>query len=114
MPSAPYTSELAQQLSDDLLDRFLRYVQIDTQARRDRTQSPSSPGQLELARLLVAELATAGLDDAQLDANGYVTATLPASESDAPVVGLVAHMDTSPDAPGAGVSRSSTAPTTAA
>jgi tripeptide aminopeptidase len=103
MPSAPFSSDLAQALSEDLLQRFLRYVRIDTQAHRDRTQSPSSPGQLDLARLLVAELQEGGLQDAGLDDNGYVTATLPAQEADAPVIGLVAHMDTSPDAPGSGV-----------
>ena len=103
MPSAAYSSGLAEALSADLLARFERYVQIDTQARRDRTQSPSSPGQLELGRLLVRELTDAGLTDAALDDNGYVTATLPGDGDDAPVVGLVAHMDTSPDAPGAGV-----------
>jgi tripeptide aminopeptidase len=103
MSSAPYSSELAESLSADLLERFLRYVQIDTQANRDRSGSPSSPGQLELGRALVAELQSAGVADAELDANGYVTATLAADRDDAPVVGLVAHMDTSPDAPGAGV-----------
>jgi tripeptide aminopeptidase len=103
MPAAPFTSDLAQALSEDLLERFLRYVRVDTQARRDRTRSPSSPGQLDLGRLLVDELRAAGLPDAELDANGYVTATLPGQDPDAPVVGLVAHMDTSPDAPGAGV-----------
>ena len=103
MPSAPFSSGLAEALSADLLARFTRYVQIDTQARRDRTRSPSSPGQLELGRLLVSELIDAGLTDAALDDNGYVTATLPGAGDDAPVIGLVAHMDTSPDAPGAGV-----------
>jgi tripeptide aminopeptidase len=100
---APFTSPLAQELSEDLLERFLRYSRIDTQARRDRTQSPSSPGQLELGRLLVDELRSVGLDDAALDDNGYVLATLPATIPDAPVIGLIAHVDTSPDAPGAGV-----------
>ena len=74
--SASYTSELAQGLAPDVLARFLRYVQIDTQSRRDRTSSPSTPGQLDLGRLLVEELREAGLDDARLDDNGYVTATL--------------------------------------
>src|SRR5206468_12771899 len=92
--SAPYRSALAQALAGDLLERFLRYVRIDTQARRDRTRSPSSPGQLELGRLLVGELHEVGLADAELDVNGYVTATLPGNHEDAPVVGLVAHMDT--------------------
>ena len=104
MSSAPYSSELAESLSADLLERFLRYVQIDTQASRDRSGSPSSPGQLELGRVLLAELLGAGLADAELDANGYVTATLAGDRDDAPVVGLVAHLDTSPDAPGSGVS----------
>ena len=96
----PYTSDLAEALAPDLLERFLRYVRIDTQSQRDRTQSPSTPGQLELARMLVQELKAAGLADAALDGNGYVTATLP---GEGPVVGLIAHVDTSPDAPGANV-----------
>ncbi|MDX6680269.1 MAG: tripeptide aminopeptidase [Solirubrobacteraceae bacterium] len=101
----PFTSPLAAQLAGDLLARFERYVRIDTQSARDRTRCPSTPGQLELAALLVRELAEAGLDDAAVDENGYVTATLPASGGGDPatVVGLVAHVDTSPDAPGAGV-----------
>jgi tripeptide aminopeptidase len=104
MPSAPYTSPLAQAVSDELLDRFLRYVRIDTQSERDRTQSPSTSGQLELGRMLVDELRDLGLDDATLDENGYVTATLPAThDGEAPVIGLLAHMDTTTDAPGAGV-----------
>lgn len=105
MDSAPFTSSLAQELSEDILDRFERYVRIDTQSRRDRTQSPSTPGQLDLARLLVAELHDAGLGDAELDDNGYVTATLPAGGGgpDDVTIGLIAHVDTSPDAPGAGV-----------
>ena len=96
----PFTSSLAESLAPDLLERFLRYVRIDTQSTRDRTQSPSTPGQLDLSRLLVDELRAIGLTDAALDENGYVTATLP---GDGPVIGLIAHVDTSPDAPGAGV-----------
>src|SRR5437764_10330432 len=99
-----YTSDLAESLAEGLLDRFLRYVRVDTQSRRDRTQSPSTPGQLELGRLLVDELLALGLTDAELDANGYVTATLPATiDEEPPTIGLIAHVDTSPDAPGAGV-----------
>jgi tripeptide aminopeptidase len=99
-----YTSALAQELAPDVLDRFLRYVRIDTQSRRDRTSSPSTPGQLDLARVLVDELLAAGLSDAQLDDNGYVIATLPGNGgSDGDAIGLIAHMDTSPDAPGRGV-----------
>src|SRR4051794_9067183 len=98
-----FTSPLAEELAPDVLDRFLRYVRVDTQSQRDRTQSPSTPGQLELARILVDELRAAGLTDAALDDNGYVTATLPGTAAEAPVIGLLAHVDTSPDAPGAGV-----------
>ncbi|HSC04111.1 MAG TPA: peptidase T [Solirubrobacteraceae bacterium] len=100
-----YTSALAEELARDTLERFLRYVRIDTQSRRDRSGSPSTPGQLELARVLVSELRDAGLEDAQLDDNGYVVATLPGADGDAngDAIGLIAHMDTSPDAPGHGV-----------
>ena len=100
---APYTSPLAESLAEDLLDRFLRYVRVDTQSERDRHGSPSTPGQLDLARMLVEELRAIGLEDAELDANGYVFATLPGTAESAPVVGLIAHVDVSPDAPGAGV-----------
>lgn len=101
MPAA-YTSALAEAVSADLLERFTRYVQIDTQSKIDREQSPSTPGQLNLARLLAQELGELGLGDAELDEHGYVYATLPGSNG-GPVIGLVAHMDTSPEAPGSGV-----------
>lgn len=112
VPRAPFNSDLAGELAPDLLDRFTRYVRIDTQSRRERSTSPSTPGQLELGRLLVDELRAAALTDAQVDENGYVMATLPASPGsdgsgddalDAPTIGLIAHLDTSPDAPGHGV-----------
>jgi tripeptide aminopeptidase len=100
---ADYTSDLAQRLAPDLLNRFERYVRIDTQSARDRTRSPSTPGQLDLGRLLAAELVQMELADVSLDDNGYVTATLAGNRDFGPVIGLIAHMDTSPDAPGAGV-----------
>jgi tripeptide aminopeptidase len=102
MPS-DYSSPLAQELAPGLLQRFERYVRIASTAQRDRTQSPSTPGQLEVARLLLAELHAIGVEDAFLDENGYVVATLAATVADAPVIGLIAHVDTSPDAPGDGV-----------
>jgi tripeptide aminopeptidase len=99
-----FTSPLAEALAPDLLERFERYVRIATQSHRERERSPSTPGQLDLSRLLVDELRAAGLRDAELDDNGYVMATLPATvDGDAPVIGLIAHVDTTPDAPGAGV-----------
>jgi tripeptide aminopeptidase len=101
--TAAYTSELAEALSADVLDRLLRYVRIDTQSDRAHTRSPSTPGQLELGRLLVDELREIGLADAAQDDAGFVMATLPGNVDGAPVIGLLAHLDTSPDESGANV-----------
>ncbi|HEU5315327.1 MAG TPA: peptidase T [Chloroflexota bacterium] len=102
--SSTFTSPLAEAISADVLARFLRYVQIDTQSREGSDSYPSTPKQLDLLRLLAAELAELGLEDAQVDAHGYVTATLPATPGvTAPTVGFIAHVDTSPEAEGANV-----------
>jgi tripeptide aminopeptidase len=98
-----YASPLAAELADDVLARFLRYVVIDTQASVESTGYPSSAKQLDLSRLLVEELRAIGLADVELTEHGYVFATLPGTVADAPTVGLIAHVDTSPDAPGMGV-----------
>jgi tripeptide aminopeptidase len=98
-----FSSELARELAPSLLERFERYVRIDTQSERMRTSSPSTPGQLDLARVLVDDLNQAGCEDVALDENGYVTATVFGNAGAEHVIGLIAHMDTSPDAPGAGV-----------
>ncbi len=90
---------LARHLEPAALKRFLRYARVDTQAREGRP-SPSSPGQVRLGRRLVQELQALGLRDAQQDAHGIVTATLPATVDGAPTIGLLAHLDTSPQAPG--------------
>jgi tripeptide aminopeptidase len=95
-----FTSPLAETLAPDVLERFQRYVRVDTQSAPDADGSPSTPGQLELGRLLVEELREVGLEDVEIDDGGFVFATLP---GDGPVVGLLAHMDTTPEAPGAGV-----------
>jgi tripeptide aminopeptidase len=100
MPAA-FTSALAQQLAPDVLERLIRYARIETTSMAPRTASPSTAGQLDLARLLRDELAALGLDDVSLDENGYVTAHLPGKGE--ATIGLIAHVDTSPDAPGAGV-----------
>jgi tripeptide aminopeptidase len=100
---APYSSPLAEELAPAVLDRLLRYVRVDTRSARDRTACPSTPGQLELGRMLVEELREIGLGDAEQDAQGYVYATLPATVEGAPVIGLLAHLDTSPDESGTGV-----------
>jgi tripeptide aminopeptidase len=81
-----------------VLDRFLRYVAIDTRSNEDSTSCPSTPGQLVLMRILVAELQRLGLDDVTIDDNGYVMATIPATISgEVPAIGFIAHVDTSPE-----------------
>mgnify|MGYP001499249045 FL=1 len=88
----------------DSLERFLRYVRIDTQSAMDAECYPSTAKQLNLARVLVEELNALGMADVRLDEYGYVTATLPANiQTTAPVVGFLAHMDTSPAASGENV-----------
>jgi tripeptide aminopeptidase len=101
-PRAPFSSPLAEELADDVLGRFLRYVRVDTQGAYRVTARPSTEKQLELSRILVEELREIGLDDAQLNEGNSVFATLP-GPAEAPVVGLIAHVDTTPDVIGAGV-----------
>jgi tripeptide aminopeptidase len=100
---APFSSPLAAELADDVLDRFLRYVRVDTQSSFASESYPSTASQLDLSRLLLEELRGLGLEDAELTEHGYVLATLPGTVPEAPVVGLIAHVDVSPDVPGTGV-----------
>ena len=87
-----------------LLQRFLRYVQVDTTAATESTTYPSSPGQLELGRLLAGELRAMGLSDVEHDAHGLVWATVPATVPEkTPVVAFNAHVDTSPETTGKNV-----------
>jgi len=86
-----------------LLERFLRYVRIDTTAIEGATSYPSSPGQLELGALLVQELHAAGIHNAAQDAHGIVTAFISARQSTTPIVAFNAHLDTSPETTGANV-----------
>ena len=86
-----------------MLERFLRYVRIDTQAEEGVSTYPSTVKQLDLSRLLVEELHELGLAEIELNEHGYVFATLPGTVG-APVIGLIAHVDTTPESPGAGVS----------
>ena len=88
----------------DVIDRFIRYIQIDTQSDPQSKNCPSSEKQLVLAKLLVDELQSMGLVDAELDDNGYIMATLPSNVNyPLPTIGWIAHMDTSPDMNGANV-----------
>ena len=88
-----------------VLERFLRYVAYDTQSDEQSTSYPSTDKQLVLLRDLAAELNALGLGDAAVDEFGYVTATIPATTTKpgVPVIGFIAHVDTSPEMPGAGV-----------
>lgn len=86
------------------LDRFLKYVRVDTQSDPKSESYPSTAKQLDLSRILVEELKQLGLRDVELTQDGYVMATLPSNtEHDVPVIGLIAHVDTAPDVSGAGV-----------
>lgn len=85
----------------DITERFLKYVSFPTTSDEETNMTPSTPGQMEFARYLQQELTGIGMQDVTLDANGYVMATLPANTDTAkPVIGFIAHMDTSPDASG--------------
>ncbi len=86
-------------------ERFMRYVQTDTQSDPDSPAQPSTEKQKDLSRILVEELKALGIEDAELDAHGYVYATVPATAAgkNIPVLCLCAHVDTSPDSSGRGV-----------
>ena len=83
----------------------MKYVSFDTQSSEETGVTPSTPGQMVFARYLKDELESLGLQEVTLDDNGYLFATLPANtDEEVPVVGFIAHMDTSPDMSGKGVS----------
>lgn len=89
---------------ENLVDRFLEYVGHDTQSDDRTGLVPSTPGQMDFAHHLAAELQRIGLKDVSVSAYGYVTATLPSNiDREVPVVGFIAHVDTSPDMSGRGV-----------
>jgi tripeptide aminopeptidase len=88
-------------MKEKLLERFLRYISIDTQSDASSATTPSTAKQFELANLLVQELKDLGLSDAHVDDKCYVMATLPANtDKNIPVIGFLAHVDTAPDLPG--------------
>jgi len=102
LASAAFTSPLAEQLAEDVLERFLRYVRIDTQSAYGTGTMPSTEKQLDLSRLLLSELEEIGLDGVRMDDHGYVYASLPGAEN-VDAIGLIAHVDTSPDVTGTNV-----------
>lgn len=83
-------------------ERFLHYVSFDTQSNEDSETCPSTAKQKLLGAALVEEMLSLGISDAHMDENGYVYGTVP-GEKNAPVIGLIAHMDTSPDCSGADI-----------
>jgi tripeptide aminopeptidase len=88
-------------MKQKLLDRFLYYISFDTKSEEGSSSYPSTASQREFALMLRDELRSIGLADAEVDENSYVTASLPSTAGPAiPVVGFIAHMDTSPDMPG--------------
>jgi len=92
--------------TESVMDRFLRYVKIDTQSQEDQTTTPSTRKQLNLANLLAKELTALGAENVRVSEFGIVYATVPgnlADNSKVPVVGLIAHMDTSPAVSGENV-----------
>jgi tripeptide aminopeptidase len=88
-----------------VLDRFLRYVRYDTQSDEGSATYPSTEGQLVLLRDLARELRQLGVADAEVDAHGYVMATIPATtgKANVPTIGFIAHVDTSPELSGSDV-----------
>lgn len=88
----------------DIVDRFIKYARIDTQSDESSTQTPSTQKQFNLAKEVEKELLEMGLTDVSLDNNCYLMATLPANtRKDVPVIGFIAHFDTSPDMSGENV-----------
>ncbi|RJG23797.1 peptidase T [Paenibacillus thiaminolyticus] len=91
-------------MKNEIIQRFTTYAKVDTQSNDDSQTCPSTPGQLDLARLLVEELQAIGMQEVTLDENGYVMATLPANtDQDIPTIGFLSHLDTATDFTGANV-----------
>jgi tripeptide aminopeptidase len=88
-------------MKEELLNRFLKYISIDTQSDENSETYPSTAKQFDLAKVLEKELVELGLQNVSLDENGYIMATLPSNvDKKVPVIGFISHMDTSPDMPG--------------
>ena len=94
---------MVTRLKEDILTRFLRYVQVDTLSddRVVDSKRPSTDGQWDLLKMLASELTGLGVDDVHIDEKGIVIAKIPPNiEREAPVVGFMAHVDTADDVPG--------------
>ncbi|PLR86544.1 peptidase T [Bacillus canaveralius] len=91
-------------MKNEMIERFVSYAKVNTQSNEDSDTCPSTPGQLTLANMLVAELKEIGMEEVTMDENGYVMATLLSNtEKEVPTIGFLAHLDTATDFTGAGV-----------
>lgn len=91
-------------MKNELIERFISYVKVDTQSDDNSETCPSTEGQLVLANRLVEELKTIGMEEVTIDVNGYVMATLPANtDKEVPTIGFLAHVDTATDFTGKNV-----------
>jgi len=91
-------------MKEEIIERFTKYVQVNTQSDPNSDTCPSTPGQLDLGKMLVEELKAIGMEEVTMDENGYVMATLPANtEKEVPTIGFLAHMDTATEFTGANV-----------
>lgn len=91
-------------MKNEIIQRFTTYAKVDTQSNDASETCPSTPGQLDLARLLVEELQAIGMQEVTLDENAYVMATLPANtDKDVPTIGFLSHLDTATDFTGTSV-----------
>ena len=91
-------------MKQELIERFTRYVKVDTQSDPESNTCPSTQGQWDLARMLVEELKAIGMEEVTVDENGYVMATLPANtDKNVPTIGFLAHLDTAPEFTGTNV-----------
>ncbi|WP_141503526.1 peptidase T [Paenibacillus luteus] len=91
-------------MKTEIMNRFIKYAQVETQSDDSSETCPSTPGQWVLARMLVEELASIGMQEITIDDNGYVMATLPANtDKNIPTIGFLAHIDTATDFTGTNV-----------
>jgi tripeptide aminopeptidase len=90
-------------VTENVVDRFLRYVRVDTRSKEDATETPSTATQWTLANMLADELRTIGAANVRLSEHGMVYATIPGNRQNVPTIGFLAHVDTSPAVTGANV-----------
>lgn len=91
-------------MKNEIIERFTSYVKVDTQSNESSETTPSTEGQLTLANMLVEELKAIGMEEVNIDGNGYVMATLPANtDKEVPTIGFLAHVDTATDFTGKNV-----------